>query len=274
MALRRRPRLQCRFPASGARLEQLDTEPFAATDWQGQALACADCAQMGRSSTRCELAKACVHDRYARRIDRFFAWNPALAKEFLAHPYFEVRAVAAKHVEVFYLPRMIDDPDATVRWSVAQRLPQRQLLMLRQDPDREVRIQVARRLHVEQLHQMMGDGDYGVRLIVAQRIEPQWLVRMLHDEDREVRRVVAARVGSALLGAMAKDEDAAVRIVVAQRLAPAQLVALCHDPDWRVRYHVAERIDAAHLGLLADDEDDAVRTMALQRSGLAGTTMT
>ena len=41
--------------------------------------------------------------------DRFFDNNRALAKEFLTHPYFEVRAVAAKYVEVFYLPRLLDD---------------------------------------------------------------------------------------------------------------------------------------------------------------------
>jgi hypothetical protein len=31
-------------------------------------------------------------DRRARRIDRFFAANPAQAEHHLAHPYFEVRA--------------------------------------------------------------------------------------------------------------------------------------------------------------------------------------
>ena len=44
---------------------------------------------------------ACVHDRYARRIDRFFDWNPSLANDYLEHPHFEVRAIAAKFADVF-----------------------------------------------------------------------------------------------------------------------------------------------------------------------------
>ena len=69
------------------------------------------------------MGHACVMDRYAPRIDRFFAWNPQLANEHLEHPYFEVRAVAARHADVFRLVSMVRDPDETVRWSVAQRLP-------------------------------------------------------------------------------------------------------------------------------------------------------
>ncbi len=29
----------------------------------------------------CKLKRACVRDRYARRIDRFFEWNPELADQ-------------------------------------------------------------------------------------------------------------------------------------------------------------------------------------------------
>ncbi|EQD58189.1 LRV FeS4 cluster domain-containing protein, partial [mine drainage metagenome] len=90
--------------------------------------------------------EACVEDRYAKRIDRFFDWNPGTAKNYLGHPYFEVRAVAAKHVEVELLPLLMSDRDETVRWSVALRLPINYLIEMRSDPDREVRIRVAARL--------------------------------------------------------------------------------------------------------------------------------
>ena len=73
----------------------------------------------------CRPKHACVNDRYARRIDRFFNWNPALANAYVAHPHFEVRAIAAKHASVFLLPPLLDDPEETVRWNAARRLPKR-----------------------------------------------------------------------------------------------------------------------------------------------------
>ena len=77
-------------------------EQFDALDWQNQPFDCAGCAFTAlREAGCCELKKACVNDRYALRIDRFFNWNPEAAKDCLTHPYFEVRAIAAKHVEVF-----------------------------------------------------------------------------------------------------------------------------------------------------------------------------
>ena len=139
---------------------------------------------------RCRLGHACVHDRYARRIDRFFRWNPHLAKDYLDHPYFETRAVAAKYAEVFRLPRLIDDPDETVRQSVAQRLPlrSRHLKALVRDPHREVRIRVAERLELGDLASMIDDPDYYVRQIVARRLPPSMLVRMLHDPTGKCAR--------------------------------------------------------------------------------------
>ena len=73
----------------------------------------------------------------------FFETNPALADDYLAHPHFEVRAVAARYATIFLLPRLLQDPDETVRWCAAQRLPKRYLLPLRMDPHREVRIRIA-----------------------------------------------------------------------------------------------------------------------------------
>ncbi len=89
------------------------------------------------------MRRACVHDRYARRIERFFYWNKALANDYLAHPYFEVRAIAAKFADVFRLPPLLEDADETVRFSALIRLPRKYLLKMRHDPDREVRLTVA-----------------------------------------------------------------------------------------------------------------------------------
>ena len=79
------------------------------------------------------LKHACVNDRYARRIDRFFNWNPELANSYVAHPHFEVRAIAAKHADIFFLPPLLDDPEETVRWNVARRLPKRYILALKDE---------------------------------------------------------------------------------------------------------------------------------------------
>ena len=69
-----------------------------ARDWQGNEVDCHACAHFALSAAGgCRLKHACVNDRYARRIDRFFNWNPALADGYVRHPHFEVRAIAAKH---------------------------------------------------------------------------------------------------------------------------------------------------------------------------------
>ena len=108
-----------------------------ALDWQGQEVDCASCAHRELlASGGCRLKHACVNDRYARRIDRFFNWNPKLANSYITHPHFEVRAIAAKHADVFLLPALLDDPEETVRWNAARRLPKRLTLRLRNDPHR------------------------------------------------------------------------------------------------------------------------------------------
>ena len=181
-----------------------DTDP--AKDWQGNDLQCASCANHALSEAgRCQLQHACVEDCYAKRIDRFFDWNPDLAKDYLTHAYFEVRAVAAKHADVFHLPRLMNDPDETVRWSIAQRLPQRHLLLMRADPNREVRIRVAARLEESHLGSMLQDEDYYVRQVVARRLPPGMLVMMMNDRDAQVRLTVARRsVGEPSLGCIFK----------------------------------------------------------------------
>jgi hypothetical protein len=167
-----------------------------ARDWRGREIECAACAHLPlQASGRCALRRACVHDRYARRIDRFFDWNPELSNDYLAHPHFEVRAIAAKRADVFRLPPLLDDAEETVRWNAARRLPKRQILRLRTDPHREVRIRIVSLLDDAEIVPMIEDEDYYVRLVVARRVAPALLARLMDDEE--------PRGGSARPGRMA-----------------------------------------------------------------------
>lgn len=235
-------------------------------DWQGNEIRCDTCRHRALAAEeRCRPLRACVHDRYARRIDRFFAWNPLLANDYLAHPYFEARAIAARYADVFRLPLLLADPDETVRWNAVLRLPKRHLLFLRNDPHREVRIRVAARLAGADLKPMMADPDYYVRLVVARGVDPHLLPLMLRDPEPEVRRVVAGRIGADWLMPMAADADAGVRLTVARRLPAHQLAWLQRDPDWRVRFEVAGRLDTARLSEMQDDPDPLVRERVAER---------
>jgi hypothetical protein len=238
-----------------------------ARDWLGREVDCETCRHREMMlAGGCRLKHACVLDRYARRIDRFFNWHPELANSYISHEHFEVRAIAAKHADVFVLPQLLDDPEETVRWNAARRLPKRLILRLRTDPHREVRIRMVSLLDDSELMPMITDPDYYVRLVVARRLAPPLLARMTNDEETEVRRVVAKRLPAAWLLQMANDRDPLVRLEVAQRLPPELLTRLRHDDDWRVRYEVASRIPAGTIGDLADDSDEFVRDMARSRS--------
>ena len=136
---------------------------------------------------------------YTHLIEEFFKRNPGLASEYLEHPYFEVRAAAAKFADPFRLTALLDDEDESVRWNAALRLPHRFLLRLREDPKREVRIRVASHLEGEELMPMMSDPDYYVRQLVARRIGVPQLKHMIDDPDPEVRQVVAQRISPCLL---------------------------------------------------------------------------
>jgi LRV protein FeS4 cluster len=238
-----------------------------ARDWRGDEIDCSACIHQDLAGAgRCRLKHACVHDRYARRIDRFFNWNPELANSYVAHAHFEVRAIAAKHASIFLLPPLLDDPEETVRWNAARRLPKRLVLRLRTDAHREVRIRIASLLDDSELMPMMADPDYYVRLVIARRVAPTLLPRMIDDEEAEVRRVVALRIPRDWLLKMASDRDAGVRLEVAQRLTPDLLSRLRDDPDWRVRYEVASRIAVGEIAELAFDSDGFVQDMARSRA--------
>lgn len=236
-------------------------------DWRGEAISCNGCAHAAMVAIgRCQPGHACVEDRYARRIDRFFDWNPELANNHVRHPHFEVRAIAAKHAHIFLLPALLDDEEEAVRWNAVRRLPARYKLQLRDDPHREVRIRVAGELDDNELAPMLYDSDYYVRLVVARRIDPRMLRVLISDSEPEVRRVVADRLPLTMLAPMAYDTDAAVRLRAAERMSAQAVTYMRDDEDWRVRHVVANRVcDRAVLRQLADDPDPIVRETAASR---------
>ena len=61
------------------------SDPDEAIDWQGGAVSCEACPERGIPGLQCEPLHACMHDRYAKRVDRFFRWNPQIAKDYLQH---------------------------------------------------------------------------------------------------------------------------------------------------------------------------------------------
>lgn len=239
---------------------------IAALHWQGGELDCAACPHASmRLEGGCEPGRICMQDAYARRIDRFFRTHPDLANEHLGHPYFEVRAIAVRYADVFRLPALMDDPDETVRLHLALRLPQRQLMLMREDAHREVRIRVAQCLAVDQIASMLHDEDYHVRATVARRLPEALLPQMVSDPDLMVRREVARRVQMPALLRMTSDREAEVRRIVAERLPPALLDTFVHDDDLLVRWEVAGRALLAVLEKLIHDAEAEIRERARAR---------
>ncbi len=239
---------------------------IAPLDWQDQPFSCEGCAHTDlKAKGKCEYARACVHDRYARRVDRFFRWNPELGNQYLTHPYFEVRAIGARHADVFKLPALIEDEDETVRMSIAMRLPQRLLLKMVRDPHREVRIRVAQRLEADQLKTMTADPDYYVRAMVARRLPLSLLSQMAQDEDNKVREEVARRMEMPALLNLIHDPDSSIRRIVAQRLPVDLLDRLTDDEDWLVRWEITQRANPGLLATMSLDVDPEVRLAVADR---------
>lgn len=215
---------------------------IAIRDWQGGPIDCGRCVHHTlRAGGDCEPGRSCMQDAYARRIDRFFHRHRALASRHLSHPYFEVRAIAARYADLFHLHAMLDDPDETVRLQVALRVPQRSLERLRCDPHREVRIRVAMRIEASQLASMRDDPDYQVRATVARRLAEPLLATMADDVDAQVRREVARRIGMPGLLRLAADPAPEVRREVAERLPAGLLDVFDGDTDVIVAHVAAER---------------------------------
>jgi hypothetical protein len=256
-----------------ARAPEGDIPPM---DWQGGPVNCEACACIALrvhpnddiDGRGCEPGHACMQDAYARRIDRFFRWHPELADQQLEHPYFEVRAIAARHASVFRLNGLMNDPDETVRLQVAARLSPAQLERLMQDSHREVRLRVAQRIDPARLGAMRHDSDYGVREVVAQRLPLALLTTLAYDPERNVREIVARRLRMPALFILATDPEPEVRRAVAESLPEALLGRMADDPDWRVRWEVARRTPLAQLTqleALRDDTDSEVRQMVRDR---------
>lgn len=235
-------------------------------DWQGNEVRCDACRHAGlKREGRCALKLVCVMDRSSQGIEAFFSQNPDLSQEYLAHPYFEVRAAAARYADVFYLTALLNDEDETVRWNAALRLPHRFLLRMRSDPHREVRIRVAEHLEGEELVSMMSDPDYFVRQTVAKRIGIPLLKIMMDDPDPEVRRIVANRIAPEWLVEMLDDPDATVCLAAVERLTSTQILHLRFHENFRVRYEVARRIPVDALEAMRKDADPLVRELVEER---------
>jgi hypothetical protein len=240
-----------------------------ARDCQGQPITEQTCGSCEHASLHaaggCHIGSACLLDVYARRIDRFFRLHPALANRHLSHPYFEVRAIAARHADLFHLTPLQDDPDETVRLQVALRVPQRQLLAFIDDPHREVRIRVAQRIDATHLPSLLNDPDYQVRAIVAARLPEGLLALMMHDPDLQVRLAVVRRLPMPALWRMTDDGAGEVRRIVAQRLPSALLGALALDTDWTVRWEAAGRAEGDVLERFFHDPEPEVQARAFER---------
>lgn len=234
----------------------------APVDHAGAPLDCAACRFAPlQEQGRCGQGWACAHDRYAKRIERFFVLNPERADQCLTHPYFETRMNAARAASLFRLPRLLDDADAGVRAMAILRLPAIHARNRVQDPDRRVRIAVAHRLPKEELPAMMQDEDSYVRSIVARRAEPGTLPVMLHDPDPEIRRIVARRIGTGWLDRYRTDPDPLVRREAARR-RPGPFLT---DGDLRVRHACAEAAAREDAALLLDDPEEIIRETAAAR---------
>lgn len=153
-------------------------------DWQGHPLdteICSGCDYAAlQASGGCQRGRSCMQDVHARRIERFFRNQPSLAREQLAHPYLDVRAIAVRHADLFHLTPLIADPDETVRMQLALRLPKRLLLRLRNDPHREVRIRVAHRLELAELDAMVRDPEPDARQRAAEHALDMQLPEPVH----------------------------------------------------------------------------------------------
>jgi hypothetical protein len=245
-------------------------KPGKSLDWQGREVCCEGCVHRELiREDRCRQHHVCVQDRSPLRIEQFFKNNPGLANDFVEHPYFEVRAAAAKYADVFRLTAMLNDEEETVRWNAALRLPHRFMLRLREDSHREVRVRVASYLEGEELMPMMSDPDYFVRQIVARRIGVPQLKHMIDDPDPEVRRIVAHRISPEWLLELIDDPDGSVVLAVAERLSPSQLLPLRFHPDMRVRYEAAGRLPINALDAMRNDADPLVRDRVLERTAAA-----
>lgn len=230
----------------------------------------ADCSVCAHHATllagsRCQPGDVCVRAESGRQIDRFFRWNPDLAQDYLADPFWERRAIAVRYASPERAHELIDDTDEVVRRAVATRLPVDSLWRLARDPDREVRITVMTRLPADRLVDFIHDPDYMVRLQVAHRLPHGYLPKLAQDPDREVRKEVARRLPPFALSRMKHESDEEVRRIVAARMLPEDAAQMLGDDDWLVRFGAAGQAPIAALAMLLEDPEPDVRSLVRRR---------
>lgn len=225
-AARTRPDRQDRCQAPSGRAEAdratMTDDIDEARDCQGHEVNCSACTHLSLKKTGgCRLMHACVNDHYARHNDRFFNWSPALANAYTAHPHFEVRAITAKHVNLFLLLPLLNGAEEAVRANAARRLLKSNILTLRNDSHREMKILVATLLDGEELVPMLSDQNYCARQIVARRAATVAEVpaALRCDPDWRVRREVVTRIAAFELARLTENEDSMVQEVARRRLA-------------------------------------------------------
>jgi hypothetical protein len=241
-------------------------EALETLDWLGQPVRCRDCRHeaMHRDG-RCRKGRACVRDRRAKRVERFFGEHSGLADDYLDHAYVEVRAIAVKYASPFRLPALLADSEPEVRAMAVLRLPADRVRPLAGDRDRRVRIAVASRVEGRALIGMLADEDYAVRLMAVRRLAPSLLPLAMNDPEPEVRRWVARRIVEDRPMEMRFDRDPLVRLELVKRLSPARLAAFTKDPGLRVRVTVAERVAPSDLQSFLGDKESVVREIATER---------
>ena len=160
----------------------------------------------------CRLKHACVHDRYARRIDRFFGWNPSLAKIIcairisrcapsrrnppmcsVAGPADRPRGNGPLERRCCGCPTAIYSVCATIRTgrSASASPPgcdAADLSPMIHDADYYVRLVVARRIATgDAAADAQRSRGSGARVVLAQRIADAWLPRHCRRSEPTVR---------------------------------------------------------------------------------------
>lgn len=253
-------------PAFLCRENVVDAENDPALDWLGLPVDCHTCPHRAfLEDGQCRPAHTCILDRRIKHMDRFLRKHQSMADGFLDHPYFELRAVAAKHASLFRIAPMVNDLEPEVRMTVVARLPYERVKHLANDPDRRVRIGVALKMEGQALIARLGDSDYHVRVVIVRKLSPDLLPIAMHDPEPTVRRWVARRIVENRLIDMRHDKHPMVRLDVAERMAPESLSLFVDDPDLRVRFVAAERIGLDQVALFKDDSESIIRDLVAQR---------
>ena len=196
-----------------------------------------------------------MHDRYARRIDRFFDWNPG-SRAIPSDPsLFRGARLRRQGRGCVPAAAMLDDPEETVRWSAVRRLPPLLLRLRQRSSPRGSHPGRATARRPRLISMVPKDVDYFVRQTVARRIPDDLLVLMIGRR----RCGSQARRGQPYCPQTAAEDGgrqgSSVRLEVARRDDPANLAAFASDVDWRIRYE-ASRCAQMRSRAMVDNDDD------------------